>query len=389
MAQVSQKISRKISKKITYPVAVIILVLLIAGGIIVHKKRAAMVAHTPPETIAPWALHVATVTRDPVDTGFPALARITTRQPVTIMARITGRILAMGPREGVAVKKGDLLARIDTSAIEKKIKSLQAQLIAARAEATRTGHELVREEKLFRDGGSSATAVDSRRTAAVTARQKVASLEHQIGALEVEKGYGVIKSPVNGIIAARLAEPGDMCVPGHPLNRITAAGGALVRVELPQSILHQVRPGAPVILSYNDRQMTVVVSRVFPSVDARALGHVEADVDAVPFDLPSGSRIDARLILRRATNAFRVPYGCLLCGEDDTRCRVFIIMQKGKEKEKNNLKMVPVKVRLRGHDGVGVTGALKAGDRVVVAHESVLLQLHDGDPVTVARGELP
>ncbi len=379
----------QLSKKITYPVAVVILILFVAGGIIVHKKRAAKVAHTPPETIAPWALHVATVSKDPVDTGFPALARITSRQAVTIMARITGRILAMGPREGVAVKKGDLLVRIDTSAIEKKIKSLQAQLIAARAEATRTGHELVREEKLFKDGGSSATAVDSRRTAAVTAKQKVASLEHQIAALEVEKGYGVIKSPVNGIIAARLSEPGDMCVPGHPLNEITAAGGALVRVELPQSILHQVRPGAPVVLSYGDQQMTVPVSRIFPSVDARALGYVEADVDSIPFDLPSGSRIDARLILRRVTDGFRVPYGSLLCGEGDTQCRVFTIVRKGKEKEKNILKMVPVKVRLRGHDAIAVIGALKGGDQVVVAHESVLLQLHDGDPVTVVPGELP
>jgi len=295
----------------------------------------------------------------------------------------------MGPREGVTVKKGDLLVRIDTSAIEKKIHSLQSQLIAARAEATRTGHELVREEKLFKDGGSSATAVDSRRTAAVTAKQEFASLEHQIAALEVEKGYGVIKSPVNGIIAARLAEPGDMCVPGHPLNEITAAGGALVRVELPQSILHQVRPGAPVVLSYGDQQMTVPVSRIFPSVDARALGYVEADVDSIPFDLPSGSRIDARLILRRVSDGFRVPYGSLLCGEGGGRCNVFTIVQKDKEKGKNILKMVPVKVRLRGHDAIAVTGALKDGDQVVVAHESVLLQLHDGDPVTVVPGELP
>ncbi|HHB76052.1 MAG TPA: efflux RND transporter periplasmic adaptor subunit [Desulfobulbus sp.] len=379
----------QLSKKITYPLAVIILILLIAGGIIVHKKRAAKVAHTPLETIAPWALHVATVTKDPVDIGFPALARITSRQAVTIMARITGRILAMGPREGVAVKKGDMLVRIDTSAIEKKIHSLQAQLIAARAEATRTGHELIREEKLFKDGGSSATAVDSRRTAAVTARQKVASLEHQIAALEVEKGYGVIKSPVNGIIAARLAEPGDMCVPGHPLNKITAAGGALVRVELPQSILHQVRPGASIVLSYNNQQMTVLVSRIFPSVDARALGYVEADVDSIPFDLPSGSRIDARIILRQNKDGFRLPYGSLLCGEGDMQCRVFTIIHQEKEKGKDILKMVPVKVLLRGHDAIAVTGALKAGDQVVVAHESVLLQLHDGDPVTVVPGELP
>ncbi|HHD64526.1 MAG TPA: efflux RND transporter periplasmic adaptor subunit [Desulfobulbaceae bacterium] len=376
-------------KFLTYLILFLVVLIPATGAVILHKRRALQVAHVPKETLAPWALHVATVTDEPVTSGFPALAKIASRQPVTIMARITGRILEMGPREGVAVKKGDLLVRIDTSEIEKKIHSLQAQLIAARAEATRTGHELVREEKLFKDGGSSASAVDARRTAAVAAKQKVASLEHQTGSLEVEKEYGVIKSPVNGIIAARLAEPGDMCVPGHPLNRITAAGGALVRVELPQSILHQVRPGAPVVLSFGDQRMTVQVSRIFPSVDARAFGFVEADVDAIPFDLPSGSRIDARIILRRVTDGFRVSYGSLLCGEGDAQCRVFTIVQEDKKKTKNSLKMVDVQVRLRGHDAIAVTGALKVGDRVVIAHESVLLQLHDGDAVTVAPGELP
>ncbi len=376
-------------KRLIYVIGLIILAALIIGGIIIHKKRAAQVAHTPVAIAAPWALHVAVVSNEPVAIGFPALAMITTSRPVTIMARITGRILEMGPREGRTVNKGDLLVRIDTSAVEQKIHSLKAQLTASRAEAARIGRELVREEKLFKKGGSSATAVDSRRTAAVAARQKVASLEHQIASLEVEKGYGVIASPVNGIIAARLAEPGDMCVPGHPLNKIIAAGGALVRVELPQSILHQVHPGAAIVLFSDKQQMTVRVSRIFPSVDARALGFVEADVDALPFGLASGSRLDARVILRRVKDGLRIPYGSLLCGEGNDQGRVFIIGQQDKDRKTSTLKMINVQVRLRGRDGIAVTGPLKAGDQVVVAHESVLLQLHAGDPVTIAPGELP
>ena len=369
-----------------YLVAVLILLIPIAGGIILHKKRAAEVVHVSEETKAPWALHVAVVTDKAVDSGFPALAKVSTREEVTIMARISGRILKMGPREGIRVHKDELLVQIDTREIEDKTHSLKAQLIAARAETNRTRDELTRETKLFKDGGSSKSAVDARRTAAIAASQKVKSLEHEISSLEVEKGYGIIKSPTEGIVADRLAEPGDMAVPGRPLYKITSSSGALVQVELPQSILHEVQPGTPIVLFHNGQEITLPVNRIFPTVDARALGFVEADLDTIPFDLPSGSRVSCRIILKQVTDGVLVPFGSLLCGNDRQQCRVARVVQQGKT---NILQMVPVNVKLRGHEGIAVEGPLNSGDEVVVAHESVLLQLKEGNPVIIAQGELP
>ena len=46
-------------------------------------------------------------------------------------------------------------------------------------------------------------------------------------------------------------------------------------------------------------------------------------------------------------------------------------------------------VALRGRDGIAVTGELQTGELVVVAHESVLLQLGSGDPVTIAGSKQP
>lgn len=369
-----------------YFIPLFILLLFIAGGIIVHKKRAAQVARVAKQTIAPWVLHVAVVQKTPVDSGFPTLAKVASSQDVKIMARITGKILTMGPREGIAVHRGDQLVHLDTREIENKLLSLKAQLISAQAETVRTRDELARETKLIKQGGSSASAVETRRTAAVAAGQRIKSLEHEIHSLEVQVGYGIIKSPVDGIIAARPAEPGDMCLPGQPLYTIMATGKALIRVVLPQNILHQVKIGAPVHLFFKDQQLVVPVSRIFPSVDARALGYVESDVDAIPFGLPSGSRVNARIILRQIDDAFQVPYNSLLCGKGDARCHVFVVQR---DKGKNVLKTVPVKLLLRGHAGIAVDGPLKVGEQVVIAHESILLQLKNGDAVTVARGELP
>jgi len=372
---------KKLLKRI---VPLLIILVLIGGAIIVHKKRVNKLAHVPREDVAPWALHVAKVSAEPVTSGFPALARVSTREEVTIMARISGRILEMGPREGVRVSKGDLLIRVDTREIADKISALSAGLVSARAETTRARDELRRERKLLKDGGSSKSAVESRRTAAVAAEQKVKSIEHEINSLKVKQGYGVITSPADGVIAARLAEPGDMAAPGRPLYKITSSAGALVRVELPQSILHEVRPDTSMVLSYNGKEITIPVNRIFPTVDARALGYVEADLDAIPFDLPSGSRVACRLILTTSKDALQIPYNSLLCGGDKTHCQVARINRQDK---KMSINMVPVTVQLRGNTGVAVTGELQAGELVAVAHESVLLQLADGESVIIARGE--
>ena len=395
-----------------YLIVVPIIAVLVIVGIKIHKKRIAKISDIPAEPAAPWALHFVKVNAKPVDSGFPALAMVSTREELTIMPRISGRILKMGPREGVRVKAGELLVSIDTREIEDTINSLKSKHISALAEAKRDYDEFKREKELLINGGSNASAVEARHTAFVAATQQVNSLEHQIKSLMVRRGYGKIRASADGIIAKRLAEPGDMAVPSRPLYKITASGGAIARAELPQSIMQKVHIGTSMELYYNNKKAVFPVTRIFPTVDARALGIVEADFDKIPFDLPSGARVACRIILNKLTDILQVPYGSLLCGAGQNRCSLFKFAMQDK---KNILRKIHVAVKLRGHEGVAVQVeqehnaaasanelngdtakigdkdhvSLKAGDMVVVAHESVLLQLKDGDPVVVAKGELP
>ncbi len=423
-----------------YLLVLVIFALLIVAGIKIHKKRIANIANTPAESVAPWALHFAVVKPCPVDLGFPGLAIVSTREELTIMPRISGRILEMGPREGVKIKSGDLLVRIDTREIQDTINSLKAKYVSAKAEAKRDYDEFKRERELLKNGGSNKSAVEARHTAFVAATQNANAIEHEIKSLLVRKSYGIIKSPSDGVIAKRMAEPGDMAVPSRPLYKITTSRGALARVELPQSVLHRIHIGTSMELYYNGRRLVFPITRIFPTVDARALGIAEADFDKIPFGLPSGARIACRVILDKVSQGVQVAYGSLLCRDGSRKqCSLFKIVTKN---GKNILKRVFVKVKLRGHNGIavqaeqnqssqqnrnGIANAqgitnngsgissesslnkansessannlnsaemgnyayLKPGDKVVVAHESVLLQLKDGDSVVIAGGDLP
>lgn len=346
--------------------------------ILLVKHRIQEIHNIPPQTLLPWALETTPVIEGVVTSGFPVLATVTTKGEITITAQTSGTIFKMGPREGVAVKKGAFLASIDTREIREQKASLQAKLEAAKADAKRQEDELTREEKLFDEGGSSATSLEGHRTATVAAKQNVTALKRQIAALEVREQYGKVTAPEDGVIAARLREPGDVCMPGHPIYRMTVSKGARVRVQLPQTVIEQIEPGAELELHHGSDTMTVTLSRVYPSLDAHALGAAEADLEVTPFGVPSGARVSGRVILQKRARALVVPPDALLSGADRTKAKVFKVV---KANSKSTLKGVPVLVDLRGGSGVAVAGNLRPGDKVVVAHESMLVKLQNGDVV--------
>ncbi len=370
--------------KTSLRVSLIVLVVVVVAVALVRlrMRRVHELAAVPPPAPAAWAVHVAPVRTGVATRGFPALATLTGSREVTLTGRISGTVMEMGPREGVRVHEGEVLARVDTRELEATIAAKEAQLAAAEAAATRATAEHAREQRLMKEGGSDASKVEEWNTAEVAAEQQVASLEREITALRVRLGYARITAPADGVIAARLAEPGDLCQPGHPMYRLTVSHGERLRVDLPQAVLEQVHPGSRVVLSHGAARLEIQITRVHPALDLRALGSAEADLAASPFGLPSGARVAARVLLARVEGALIAPPRAVLM-QANGHGRLFKVVGDG---EKTKVKVVPVAVGLHAHEGWVVDGDVAAGDRVVVAHESVLLQLHDGDPVVVAGG---
>lgn len=372
---------RPIRRIVLYLLAGLVLLIAIAAAMRLHHQREQALAAVPPPAPAPWALHGATVMMGAVEQGFPVLATVSARREISISGQVTGTLLEMGPREGTPIKAGEVLARIDTRELQEQRDALQAELKGAQAEALRARKDLERNEKLLESNTVSAAAVDAARAAAIAAEEKVRSLERQIRALEVRLGYGVVTAPADGVVSARLAEPGDVCSPEHPIYRLTVSGATRVTVQLPQSVLERVHPGTSLVLRHGGQIRRVTLDRIYPALDARALGAAEADLPERPFGLPSGARIAARVIVARQDHVLRVPHRALLHGERPDAGRVFKVAGDGPQPR---LVEVAVKVGLEARDAVAVEAdALHPGDRVVVAHESVLLRLKDGDPAVI------
>ena len=370
-------------KKYLTTISIIVIVVVLAlGAVMLRKHRMAAVAGLGSAGKTPWALHTAEVMRGRLSRGFPALASLNGSTDITISSQLTGIIEAMGPREGVVVEQDQVIARISVADLQHQRDGLATQHEAAIADQKRTHDEYERQLKLKEKGLTTVELVETKYTANIAAGKQVANLENQLAAMDVRIGYGTVIAPRGAIIAERLMEVGDVAQPGKPLFRLTVDSAARLRVSLPQQILEQVKPGTSVVLEHGSQTMTIQLSRIFPALDAHALGAAEADLLAMPFGLPSGARIPARVLLETVEDAISVPHRALVRTGDEG----FLFKIEPGGDAGPRLKRETVKIVLDTRDGLAVSGDLDAGDQVVVAHQSVLMQLRDGDPVSIRTG---
>ena len=369
----------KMKNKLLYLLTLLILIALVAGGLKLRHQRQQESAQAALPTAAPWAVHIATVTRGQATRGFPALALVKGANEVEIAPRLGGIILEMGPREGEAVSVGEALARIDTHELEDKLASLEAQRAAAAADAERKARDVQRSEELLQKKSIGESTVDQQRAAARAARDQVHALDKQIAAERTRLDYARITAPFSGVIAARLADPGDLAAVGKPIYRLVATDSGRLEVRLPAEVLAKVRPGTGVMVSQGDRMLILHADRVFPSLDERSLGRLEIDVPELPFDAVPGALLRARVITDAVADALLAPADSLLPSRDPQHSRVLRLS----DEQPPRIQTVPVTIRLRTADGIVVEGKLAAGDRLVTAHETTLLRLREGDSVRI------
>lgn len=125
-----------------------------------------------------------------------------------------GKIASIRYVAGENVRRGELLASLDTTTVS-------ADLASARAELERAEAEFGRIEKLFKQGWVTRARLDQAEAAAKAARAQVSSAGF---ARETSQ----IIAPSSGVILARNAEPGQIVQPGTAVLILGEASRGLV-----------------------------------------------------------------------------------------------------------------------------------------------------------------
>lgn len=367
---------------------ILVILLIVIGLVAVRMKRMHEKESAPLVKIVPPAVQVATVAEGRVAHTRHVLGTVIGSDEAEVAPRIMGQVLKVLVREGAAVKAGQLLAVIDPREIQDAVAQAEAGVAAAKEglAAARTAYDAqhaatARDKTLFEAKAISQEQWDRSRAADEAAAARLEAAKAQVTVAEkrldqarTRLGYTRLTAPFSGVVSARLADPGDLAVPGRPVLKLVHHTGVRVRAEVPAEDFINLKVGQPVTLALGEVTVQAAVSRVFPAMGKAHLATFEVDLSDPPAGFVSGATVGVDLELHGAEGV-RVPADALLDGENGSW--VFKVAD-------GVVHPVQVQILARSLDDAVLTGDVAVGDSVVVARPSRLMTLAEGSKVTVA-----
>ena len=243
----------------------------------------------------PLQVQTATVTTRAAGTQAAVLnasGYVTARRRATVSSKVTGKVVEVNVEEGMAVKEGQILARLDDATARAAMALAEAQVEASRRAVVENEVRLDeaklllgRVSELRRRGLATASdldaaqaTVDSTAARISALRQQVAVAERQLDLQRTELDNMIIRAPFSGVAISKVAQPGEMVSPVSAGGGFTRTGISTIvdmrsleiEVEVNESYINRVSPkqGVTAVLdAYPEWQIPAKVITTIPAAD--------------------------------------------------------------------------------------------------------------------------
>jgi multidrug efflux system membrane fusion protein len=337
----------------------------------------------------PIPVRTITVMRQAMPVVIDAVGAVESEHSVAVRPQVNGVLDAVLFKEGDAVKKGQVLFRIDPRPVQAAMEQAraaaardQAQLVQAKAQEARL-RPLMEKDYITRQEYD---------VAATQAKSLEATVDANRAVLEqarLQLSYAQISAPISGRTGSLSVRAGNLVTAGTggaPLVVINSTQPILVSLSVPQRYLDDVRrawntpelkveispnPGAPAVAT---GALVFIDNTVNPQTGTIVL---KARVKNDKEELWPGQFIAARIVLKVEKDALVLPEGTVQPGQDGS---FVYVVQDGRAKIKN------IQIDRQIGELVVIAKGLAAGDEVIT---DVPATLTDGAQVTLrsAGGE--
>ena len=342
---------------------------LIVGMAVVSCKRSnGQTNGSASASPTPSAIEVSTtaaVMRD-LPRFFEATGSLAADVQTDVQPQTAGKVVAVGVDMGSAVKKGQMLVRLEEGDYKLRVDQAEAQLESAKAavkqaeekiglrpgqtfdpervadvSVARANYNLAesnfqRAEKLVESGDISRAEYDQRKSqrdalkqayesavaqarqnyaAVLVARTNVTNAQTQVDLAKRSLSYTVVTAPLDGYVLDRPVDVGTYVSTSTKVATIVKTNPLWIRMDVPEQATPQIKQGQSVSLttsSWPDRSFSGRVARISPNVtpSSRTLT-VEAEIDNRSGMLKPGEFATVRILLPQSEPAVLVPQRAL------------------------------------------------------------------------------
>ncbi len=196
---------------------------------------------------------------------------------VKIINQRAGQLISLPYHPGDAVKQGQILAQLDDTLAIAELKKAEASLQQAQLDLRR-----------LRDLAPRKLASESEIAQAETL-VNISRAEQQLK--QAELTFSRIEAPIDGVIASRLVEPGDVLPLHTMLLQLLDTSSLKAKVQVSEHLLPTINPGQSVEVridalgkqSNESQAYNAKVIRIYPAVDKQTRkGTLEIQLQPVP-----------------------------------------------------------------------------------------------------------
>jgi RND family efflux transporter MFP subunit len=291
--------------------------------------------------------------------------------------RVPGKVLERLVDAGQAVKRGQLLMRIDPVDLKLAAAAQLEAVAAAKARAQQTADDELRYRDLRGTGAISAAAYDQAKAAADAAKAQLSAAEAQASVARNASRYAELVADADGVVTEALAEPGQVVNAGQPVIRLAHAGHREAAVQLPETLRPALGSKAEARLFGHEGVGSAVKLRQLSSTADRLTRTFEARyvLDGALANAPLGATVTVNLAAEPSAGppALQVPIASVF--DAGKGAGVWVV-----NGSPTRITWRPVTIKRVDDDHAQVVGDLQRGDAVVALGAHLL---RDGAQVRV------
>jgi len=333
-------------------------------------------------------VRVESVKKSDIPIYLQALGTVTPVTSVTIRTQINGQLLRVLFREGQLVKKGDVLAEIDSRTYDAQLLQHEGQITKDKALLENAHLDLERYKNLVKKEAISKKILDTQISLVHQYEGTVKSDQGLIDTAKLNQTYCKITAPIAGRVGLRLIDPGNYIQTSDSQGIVVLNDVDPISVvfSLPednlQQIMHHLDHLTKLKVEAFDRgKIQLLAVGTLESVD----NHVDTSTGSVKFrarfdnhknQLFPNQFVNIRLLVETLKGELIVPTAAI----QKNHKGAFIY----KLNNDNTVSMVSVVLKTTNGNDSAITGAVAAGERVVVDGTD---KLRDGSTVMLSAEE--
>ena len=298
---------------------------------------------------------------------------VISRGDARLAAEVQGQLIDVA-EVGDSFVTGGVVARIDDTRLKLRQQELSAEITRAEARVRFLDGEVKRFEKLAESNLAAATQLDSARSDLDVALGDVAVAKARLAQNEDALARTRILAPFAGVVVERIRMPGERVAEGDDVVRLVDVQRLEVVARAPLDYYRYTRQGQTLEVRGAGLTTLARVRTVVPVGDEDT-HQFEIRLDLEPGTFPVGQTLRVAVPLAEQQALLTVPRDALVLRPEGQS--IFVIDGD------NTAQRVEVTTGVGNGDDIAVTGALSAGDRVVVRGNE---RLQPGQSVTVMDG---